>query len=187
MGFLSFCHSSPRPWNYWRISRFPQQSSISILSRAHNSALLCLTPTPAHLPPKLDSRKVELQVKNVTSLPSMPRRPQPVMVGSPLELYLRDFTWQLLQAVHVETCALYSQLGRRAEQGAGSYRWPCTENAWCAWGLAFDAEKARVSSVSLGSGLSPGPWTLLSSCSHQGNHPMRGSRKRVAFLCCSPK
>ena len=54
---------------------------------------------------KADSRKVELQEKNVTSLPSVPRRPQPVVVGSPLELYLRDFTWQLLWALHVETCA----------------------------------------------------------------------------------
>lgn len=66
---------------------------LRISREIHQHALLCFVPGQLSITTKADSRKFELQEKVVTSLPSMPRRPKPG-----LELYLWDFTRQLLQA-----------------------------------------------------------------------------------------
>lgn len=148
---------------------------LRISREIHQHALLCFVPGQLSITTKADSRKFELQEKVVTSLPSMPKRPKPG-----LELYLWDFTRQLLQA-HCKTLWVEEQSRVLAlVPGCAQMVGVLGDLPWMLAG--------RVSSARLGSVLSPCPRTGLSSCSQPRNHPMRGSRERgLCYTACERK
>lgn len=130
------------------------------------SALLCPRPTPL-LPPKLTVKRVSFRKKK-SDIPSLHAQEAK---AKGLELYLWDFTGQLLQAHWVPG------VGRRAELSAGP--WLCTEGAavlgdW-PWVLTED-----VSGWALCSAHALRAFSLFTA----KKPPQERHQEKGALLCC---
>lgn len=117
---------------------------------------------------KAASKKVELQEKIMTSLPSLPRRPKPG-----LELYLWDFTRQLLQE-HCKTLwveelswvlALVPGCAQKMAGVLGDLPWMLTEDVSLVTGWALCSDRA---------------FSLFTA--KESSH--EGQQEKGALLCC---